>query len=274
MKMIPKLGLSNLNGEFLTVKKRSGRTSFELHRHDYYEILMYKNCNGCCILNGKEYAMSGDSLFLLTPKDYHKIINIENQSSYSINVSFSENIVNKTLLTELGFVPRVMTKLSEETVYCMEMMLKYYTEKSRFKDIKLNGMLSLLITSVLENSVPSKESTGFFSSQIRETMAYILSDLTKSHKLEDVAKISGLSAPYFSHLFHKETGKPYKRWLTTVRIDYAKRIIEDKDASIIDICYECGYNTPSQFLKMFKRETSMTPTEYRKLFAEKTNQNE
>ncbi|MBO7762682.1 MAG: helix-turn-helix transcriptional regulator [Clostridia bacterium] len=37
------------------------------------------------------------------------------------------------------------------------------------------------------------------------------------------------------------------------------------DTDILNICYDCGYNTPSQFIKMFKRETGITPSEYRKL---------
>ncbi len=271
MKPIPKLEREQLNGGFINVKWRSKDTAFDVHRHDYYEIILYKNCSGSCILNGKEYKISGNCLFMLTPEDYHKIITVRNDASSAINVSFSENIVNETLLSEIGFVPRVMTAPSAETIRYAELLHEYYNGTEKYKNIRLGYLLNLLLTKILEHGIPAKDDVGGLSPGIRDAMSLVLSDLSRNYSLAEIAKISGMSAPYFSHLFHKETGKPYKKWLTTVRIEYAKRIIEEKDASVIEISYECGYNTPSQFLKMFKRETSMTPTEYRKKFIKRDN---
>jgi AraC-like DNA-binding protein len=59
-------------------------------------------------------------------------------------------------------------------------------------------------------------------------------------------------------------GRGFKEWLNDTRIEHAKRLLLESDLPILEICYECGYNTPSQFIRMFKRSTEVSPSEYRK----------
>ena len=43
----------------------------------------------------------------------------------------------------------------------------------------------------------------------------------------------------------------------------AKSLLEEDELPIIDIGYECGFNTPSQFIRAFKKTVEKTPSEYR-----------
>jgi AraC-like DNA-binding protein len=74
---------------------------------------------------------------------------------------------------------------------------------------------------------------------------------------------------YFSRLFHASTGVTFKTYLSDLRIEYAKRLLEERKLPIIDVGCECGYNTPSQFVRAFKQHTGMPPSAYRGQFLQK-----
>ena len=78
------------------VRKKMGDTSFAAHRHEYYEMILYQKCNGKCIINGSVYPISDNCLFLLTPKDYHKIEAQNPDDAGSFIVSFSLSVVNRS----------------------------------------------------------------------------------------------------------------------------------------------------------------------------------
>lgn len=254
-----------LKGEYITAIKRTGNTRYEVHRHDYYEIILYKNCFGNCILNGLEYKIADSCIFLLTPEDYHKIDTIYDSHSNSIIISFSESIINETLLKELGFVPKIIYNPGYEVIESIEKLYDYCNFNHKHKNLKLFYTLNIALAYIIENGISPKNTAGVLGPAIRKAMSIVLNDLSKNNSLSDIAKKVGMTESYFSYLFHNETGKTFKKWITEIRIERAKRLIEESDIPIINISYECGYNTFSQFLKMFKRETSMTPNEYRKL---------
>lgn len=72
-----------------------------------------------------------------------------------------------------------------------------------------------------------------------------------------------ISPAYFSHIFHAQTGKTFKNWLNSVRIERACRLLEDTKLSVLEISLECGFHNLSHFGKIFKDATNMTPTQYR-----------
>lgn len=62
-----KLGRDMLRGRSILVWHNEGDTSYATHRHDYFEIIYYKNCHGICVLNGEEFSLEDDAVFFMTP---------------------------------------------------------------------------------------------------------------------------------------------------------------------------------------------------------------
>jgi two-component system response regulator YesN len=58
----------------------------------------------------------------------------------------------------------------------------------------------------------------------------------------------------------------FLEYVTIVRIKAAKQLLADSKKSILDISSEVGYNDFKHFTKQFKKITSLTPSEYRKLY--------
>lgn len=61
----------------------------------------------------------------------------------------------------------------------------------------------------------------------------------------------------------KHTGKLYKDYIITLRIDYAKTLLLTEDMTVAEICQKVGYGNVSYFIKLFKDTTGVTPAKYK-----------
>lgn len=72
-----------------------------------------------------------------------------------------------------------------------------------------------------------------------------------------------LSPNYFGDLIKKETGKSAQEYIQFFMIERAKDMIIGSDKTMSEIAYSLGFAYPQHFSRLFKRETGMTPNEYR-----------
>lgn len=98
---------------------------------------------------------------------------------------------------------------------------------------------------------------------IEEAKFYIKEKFHQELSLEALARHLGISPYYFSKLFKEVEGVNYIDFLTSVRMDYAKESLREREKSIKEICMESGYSDPNYFSRLFKKWTGKTPTEYR-----------
>lgn len=76
-----------------------------------------------------------------------------------------------------------------------------------------------------------------------------------------------LNESYFSHLFNKNSNENFSSFVNKKRIREAKKLLTNKEFSnytIISIGLESGFNSKSAFYNVFKKETGLTPTQFRK----------
>ena len=81
--------------------------------------------------------------------------------------------------------------------------------------------------------------------------------------LEEAAESMGMSPFYFSRQVKMTTGHTFLHFLTGYRIDKAKRRLCSTEMSVSEVGRSVGYSDPNYFIKVFKRTTGYTPSEYR-----------
>ncbi|MBQ4901275.1 helix-turn-helix transcriptional regulator [Paenibacillus sp. Marseille-P2973] len=81
--------------------------------------------------------------------------------------------------------------------------------------------------------------------------------------LEEICTELSVSKNYFSYLFKRETGWNLWAYLTEIRLNKSKELLRTTDCKSYEIAYMVGYDNPSYFSKLFKKNTGMTPNEYR-----------
>jgi two-component system response regulator YesN len=97
-------------------------------------------------------------------------------------------------------------------------------------------------------------------SMVRE---YIQKNFDKELSLESAAEVVRVSPFYLSRLFRKETGGTFIDYLTEFRIKKARELLSVPTNNVKDVCYMVGYRDPNYFARVFKKNSGMTPSEYR-----------
>lgn len=99
---------------------------------------------------------------------------------------------------------------------------------------------------------------------IRKTREFIRANYKRKLKLADISKSVSLNSYYLSHIFKRETGITLMEYLVKVRIEEAKRLLENTSCNTTQISFDIGYSDQSYFCKIFKKIEGISPLEYRK----------
>lgn len=84
-----------------------------------------------------------------------------------------------------------------------------------------------------------------------------------SARLGQAAAAAGLSSAHFSHLFHRETGVTFSRYVQSLRVREAEQLLTTTTRTITDIGFACGFNSLTHFNRIFRRGSGCSPSGYR-----------
>ena len=90
---------------------------------------------------------------------------------------------------------------------------------------------------------------------------YMICDIS----LDSVSEILNMNPSYFSVLFKRAFGVNFVDYLTDLRMQAAKELLQDPMRSTSEVAGMVGYESANYFTRAFKRKVGMTPTDYRRL---------
>ena len=93
---------------------------------------------------------------------------------------------------------------------------------------------------------------------------FILQNFNKDISLPQIASVASMGVTAFCGFFKEQYRMTFVEYLTTVRIGHACKLLSENDYNIIEVAYECGYNSLANFNRQFKRVKNMTPSDYRR----------
>ncbi|WP_114783013.1 AraC family transcriptional regulator [Botryobacter ruber] len=100
--------------------------------------------------------------------------------------------------------------------------------------------------------------------RMNRVYAHVLKNFDKKISLEEVAAIANMSLSSFSRYFRSRANKSFSDFLSEIRIGHACKLLSEEDQNISQVCYESGFNTLSNFNKLFREITGKTPLQYKK----------
>ncbi len=106
--------------------------------------------------------------------------------------------------------------------------------------------------------------TGKYGNVILKAKQFIEENYADQNTtLTTVAEAVCLSPNHFSTIFSQECKTTFIEYLTNVRLENAKRLMRETDMKGYDIAYECGFSDPHYFSYIFKKNTGLSPREYK-----------
>jgi AraC-like DNA-binding protein len=102
------------------------------------------------------------------------------------------------------------------------------------------------------------------SPAIRKCQEYIYENLHANIKLDELARLCGLSAPYLASRFKNEVGQTITAYTLGLKIKTAENLLLTSRRTSKNIAFLLNFSSQSYFIRCFKRVTGMTPQAFRK----------
>lgn len=190
------------------------------------------------------------------------------QGSYEDTIHMMKQVEDRTSEWYLPFdkekwmelLSRVEAVYEDERLGMLLLQLYRCEDPEEFKD----GALELLRKIEQMGLGKNRAKHGNTERQvIIRAKQFMKQHLQRDLTLYEVADQAYLNPVYFGRLFKKETGESFSDYLTGLRMNQACHLLQNSVIKIYEIAEQVGYKDVRHFYKLFKKQTGMTPSEYR-----------
>ncbi len=101
---------------------------------------------------------------------------------------------------------------------------------------------------------------------LREVQRHIVENVAENLSVEVLAELAHMSSRNFARAFAAETGITPGRYVERVRLEAARRVLEDTSQPIATVATACGFGTPETMRRTFLRALGVAPAEYRRRY--------
>jgi AraC-like DNA-binding protein len=264
-----------------------------LHKHKEMQITWIKRGNGTLVTGSDMHLFQSNDIFVLGANLPHVFKNTGSyfeqpieDAAISLNIFFDPDVICNTLLNicelknlkafilhaQNGFrVNKEMTgEVSAKIVQIMEH--ENGMERTLYFIELMQLLASIPSPDILSNNAKMLRNSENDGIRISEIYNYILHNYEKDIKLEDVAQQAYMTPPAFCRFFKKHTGHTFVSFLNEIRINEArKKFSEGAYESISNVAYNCGFNSVTNFNRVFKAITRLAPSSYIESFRKNIN---
>ena len=249
-----------------------GRTQpFPNHFHEYYVLGVVEGGKRTLFCQNREYIIEKGAVVLFHPGDNHGCEQIDGGSfdyrgfhiSKEVMAGLSEEITGKR--TAPGFSENVI--YDEEAAGYMRLLHEMVMEKREGfeKEETLFLLVSMLMERYGRNPAGSIPVCG---KEIGKACAYMEQHFAEHVYLEQVCRYAGVSKSTLLRAFTKAKGITPYRYLETIRINEAKKLLREGAAPSL-AATETGFSDQSHFTNCFNSVIGLTPGMYREIFIQK-----
>lgn len=182
---------------------------------------------------------------------------LEEETGLHLNLCFS---LDGHTQEELPALYEEVSGLAKYSFYVGEERILgygYNCDKKEFDEVCSIGRLK-----EAEHEKVKRDESGC-SRPVRESLEILKQHYNENLSLDEICGKVSVSKNYFCYLFKREVGMSVWNYLTRIRLNEAKELLEKTDLKSYEIAFQVGYDNPSYFSKLFKKYETVSPNEYR-----------
>lgn len=126
------------------------------------------------------------------------------------------------------------------------------------------GLFQMMLVLVSRQRQERRSINGTTREQIETAAAYFNENYTARINVDEYAESLHMSTAWFIRSFKQYVGLSPARYIQSLRIVNAQRLLERTKYSIGEVSEIVGYDNPLYFSRVFKKETGLSPAQYRK----------
>lgn len=255
-----------------------------LHQHPEVQITMILESEGKLIAGDYIGTFKPGDIFLIGPNLPHVF---RNDAKYykedgagfarSISVFFEWKAFGEKFLSmpEMKALQE-FTKVAERGIVVKDPVRNRISQlmKRLLSTSEMDRLIVLLkILNILSSThaILPLASTGIYNDldeldgkKLDAVYRFTMNEYHRKIHLEEVAEVANMTVNSFCRYFKKRTRKSYIDFLTEIRIGQACKLLQQKDLTISQVCFEVGFSNLSNFNRKFREITRITPTEFRR----------
>ena len=160
---------------------------------------------------------------------------------------------------------RYACAISEQFCSSVDSVKREYSKlKAKMPPKNEVDTLILPLCKMLELAYMKQPQCARDTSLIGEIRRYVQRNYASDVTEDLLCERFSCSKSYFSHGFKKNTGKTFRQYLTDLRIDHAKQLLERSSLTVTQIAFSVGFNDSNYFSNVFKSRVGVSPRKYRK----------
>ena len=259
--------------------------NYPIHNHDVCELNFVENAAGCRRVVGDSSEVIGDyDLVLITGPELEHVWEqheCHSDDIHEITVQFNLDFNNESGpfgTNPMASIRKLCQRAQRGVAFPLKAIMNIYPRIERLSTIsdafyasrelltilyelsKSNGAYELASSAFAKVSVESD------SRRVLKVKAFIESHYSDELRLQQIADLVNMTPSAFSRFFKLRTGKSLNEYIVDVRLGHAARRLIDTTDSVAEVCYTCGFNTLSNFNRLFKKRKGCNPTAFREKY--------
>ena len=257
----------------------NAKRSFQIpiHWHDEFEIIYVKSGFLTVSISGENYIGTPGDAFVVSPGNLHFMGSQTGNVDYFTflfplkYISFrTDDILDDKLLEPLNSGHLIISPEIEDTVkeQCEQLVEIYGAKKEKSQSkitaqIKTKIILLQFILELWKKGFIVENDTSGKNTVEKEMVSYIQQNFTGKILLKEFGEQFHLSEKYISRYFKEHFHITISQYVTYLRLEHAKQLLQDTDIPVTEVAMQSGYQNVSYFIRSFKKTYGMSPLKYR-----------
>lgn len=252
------------------------------HWHEEAELIYLEKGSFQVGIQMKEYTVQAPAILFIMPGELHAIGLSEGGLEKAVvfdmgMLSFERydavqfQIIRPLLEGRIQF-PQFLYPDSGAFAPVRELFVKMYGDaqgKGCASHMRVKAALYELLAALhdhqlLQHASEPGRNDAYKIENVKKALTFLRENYCNRILVEDVAAIMGMNPQYFCRYFKKLMGRTLTEYVNDIRIDKAAEALLETDRKVLDIAMACGYDNIGYFIKRFRENKGMSPSEYRK----------
>lgn len=242
---------------------------FPNHFHEHYVIGFIESGTRRLSCKNKVYTMGKGDLLLLNPMENHICEQIDNQALDYRCINIKEDAMMQVVreITGKAYMPQFIQTVGYHSEYVTMLSELHQAIMEEQQEFKKEETFLFLIEQLLEEYTNPciDEADKEVNLEINTVCEYIESHYKEHLTLDDLSKRANMNKYSLLRAFTKVKGITPYRYLETVRVNEAKKLLE-QGIEPLEVAMQTGFVDQSHLTNYFKEFIGLTPKQYQNIF--------
>lgn len=248
------------------------------HRHDFFEVLYLLKGSGFHVIDGNKYEIGPPCVFFMSPGQAHKLelshdiegyIFIFTSDFYLLNRSNQNSLIEFPFFYTIHQDNPPLLLGNEHDIRFLESLFRRsiaeITRPGNYTLDLLRSLLDLILTTCASRyqATENLRNKGKGQILVKRFFHLVEENNQKNLSLSHYANMIGVTANHLTQTVKLLTGKTSSQIVKAKQLLEIKRLLVHTNLSVSEIANQLNFEDQSYFTKFFKRETGLTPLQYR-----------